>query len=505
MGAAAWHLLERLNFDRPVRGLVWLLQPVWRPLASLFGFAYAWLATRPYKQLVWGVPALFLLLPIAAAALWGITWGRESAAAQYRQVVREARDAHDYEAVQMFERKLDQLGVDTARSDFQAAVKLAEAGARDEAYAQMRLLAPEEEAGYPGAHYWILVRLLSGELDLAEDERLRLAGVHLKHLQTLGAKGVDIDALHAIYLEQTGQLEAAAKLLEPHVNRLELAAVQRLQIDLKLNRLDEARRDARALDEHLEQARRKGEAFDSQRYQGWVQAQQVLGDQAAWARLVRQWFTIDPKNPIVRQNVVALDQMEFGEILQSTHPSGAELAARLSEAVQLAPDPAQLEPQIEQLYNMRRQSPAVDEMFKTLMDAATSPAPLVASLGALAAKEGDIPLARRLLARAVKEMPDHAVAWNNYAWALAHEPDQQLNAALAAVNRALELAPSEFHFRETRGQVLLDLGRWDEAIDDLEFALNGMPDEKAVHLALATAYEHLGQAELAQIHRQQAQ
>ena len=83
------------------------------------------------------------------------------------------------------------------------------------------------------------------------------------------------------------------------------------------------------------------------------------------------------------------------------------------------------------------------------------------------------------------------------------EPD--LPQALEAVNRSLEMAPQEYRFRETRGQILLRLEQWDAAIADLEFALNGMPDLPAIHKSLAAAYAALGNQELAQLHREAVQ
>jgi predicted Zn-dependent protease len=97
------------------------------------------------------------------------------------------------------------------------------------------------------------------------------------------------------------------------------------------------------------------------------------------------------------------------------------------------------------------------------------------------------------------------VAWNNYAWALTQDPDKDLELALAAVNHALALSPEEFRFRETRGQINLALGQWSEAADDLEFALNGMPEAAVIHASLAKAYDELGQKDLAQMHREQAE
>ena len=157
------------------------------------------------------------------------------------------------------------------------------------------------------------------------------------------------------------------------------------------------------------------------------------------------------------------------------------------------------------MYRRRQDVPALASMFERVVALPDAPTALVAAVGTAAALEGDVRLARTLLERVVAADADHAVAWNNLAWALSQDPDKDLDRALAAVNRALELAPDEFRFRETRGQILVGLGRWQEAVDDLEFALNGMPDVPAIHVALATAYENLGQAELAEIHRQQAQ
>jgi tetratricopeptide (TPR) repeat protein len=349
------------------------------------------------------------------------------------------------------------------------------------------------------------MHLLTNELDVPDDERLRLAGVHLEHLKDYRHAIDGFDVLHAAYLEQIGKLEEAAELLKPMINSMEMAALRRLQLDLQLDRADDVQRDAAALHEHLVQAQRKGEPFDALRWQAMAQAEQILGNQPLWSRAVREWQKLAPEDPQARQNLVVLDQIEFNSMLQSSHANAQELAMRLAEAMRLIEQPQALETQIAALYKQRRQSRPVSEMFTILADSDTTPTPLLACLGALAAIDGDLPLARRLLERVVAADPEHAVAWNNLAWALSKEPGQDLDRALAAVNEALERRPEEFRFRETRGQILVALGRWDEAVGDLEFALNGMPDAADVHGALATAYERLGQTDLATIHRQQAE
>jgi tetratricopeptide (TPR) repeat protein len=506
LGEAIWRLIEWLNLDAATSWIVWLSQPVWRPIVAVGGLLYAWLMTRPYRQMVWGVPILVLLFPLASVVLWGRTWGRESVAAHYREAVQSARESQDLAALTLYERKLGQLGDETQMSNFRAATALENQGNLPGAYAEMRRLAPEEKLGYIPAHHWILIHLLGNQLDVPPAERLRIAGVHLAHLESLGKEGRrELDLLRGVYLAQTGLIEEGAKLLEPLTGGSLLAAMQRMQINLQLHRLEEAQKDARALRLHLRSAEGKGAKLTSQEFEAWAQAEQLLGERDAWGRVVRAWLRIDPQNAAARRGVAALDLVEFNEMLQSPYPNADALAQRLLEMASLMDDTRPLDERARPLYAARAQNPPVAAMFERILETPDAPLPLIACLGAAAAMEDDIPLARRLLASVVAKDPKHVVAWNNYAWTLAREPDSDYKKALVAVNKALEQAPSEFRFRETRGQIYVALERWQEAVDDLEFALNGIPDMDAIHIGLATSYDHLGKPDLAAIHRQQVQ
>jgi tetratricopeptide (TPR) repeat protein len=490
LGEAIWRLIEWLNLDAATRWIVWLSQPLWRPVVAVGGFLYAWMMTRPYRQMVWGAPVLVLLIPLASVVLWGRTWGREAVAAHYREAIQNARESQDLAALTLYERKLGQLGGETQMSNYRAAIALENQGNLPGAYAEMQRLAPEEKLGFIPAHHWILIHLLGNQLDVLPAERLRIAGVHLAHLESLGKEGRrELDLLRGVYLAQTGSIEEGAKLLEPLTGGSLLAAMQRMQINLQLNRLEEAQKDARALRIHLRSA----------------EDEQLLGERGEWGRIVRAWLKIDPQNATARRDVAMLDLVEFNEMLQAPYPNADALAQRLLEMASLMDDTRSLEERVRPLYAARAQNPPVAAMFERILETPDAPLPLIACLGAAAAMENDIPLARRLLASVVAKDSKHAVAWNNYAWTLSREPDSHYENALDAVNKALEQAPSEFRFRETRGQIYVALERWQEAVDDLEFALNGMPDMDAIHIGLATAYDHLGKPDLAAIHRQQVQ
>jgi predicted Zn-dependent protease len=71
------------------------------------------------------------------------------------------------------------------------------------------------------------------------------------------------------------------------------------------------------------------------------------------------------------------------------------------------------------------------------------------------------------------------------------------------INSVIEHNPTEPQYRGTRGHILAKLGRWQEAVPDLEASLKHK-DTPEVHQRLAEAYDNLGMASLAAKHRQAA-
>jgi predicted Zn-dependent protease len=112
--------------------------------------------------------------------------------------------------------------------------------------------------------------------------------------------------------------------------------------------------------------------------------------------------------------------------------------------------------------------------------------------------------ARIHLEQAYQLSPEAPLISNNLACILMRGPNPDLQRALALVDSALQAEPHQPHFRETRGQILVKLGRYREALNDLETARRDMPATVPLHLALATTYEKLGMATLAEEHRRLA-
>ena len=184
-GMALLHLAEALNLDRAVMGLVWLLQPLWRPLASLGTFAYCWLETREYRRGLMALPAILLATIVLGVGVWHSAFGKSRITAKYKTAVRQMLEERDYDRAKLYERKLAQLGFDTQLTEYRTALTFAEEDNLDEAYQRMLLLAPADQPGYPAAHFWIIQQLLSGKLTDSPEEARTQVKTHLDHLETL--------------------------------------------------------------------------------------------------------------------------------------------------------------------------------------------------------------------------------------------------------------------------------------------------------------------------------
>lgn len=72
---------------------------------------------------------------------------------------------------------------------------------------------------------------------------------------------------------------------------------------------------------------------------------------------------------------------------------------------------------------------------------------------------------------------------------------------MALVNVALEKQPQNASFLDTRGTIYFLQKEWSKALTDLEKALSGVRDQRAVHDKLAVIYQELGMAEISAQHR----
>ena len=501
--AFVW-LAEALFIDRFFVLLAQLTKPLWYPVAAIGGFARDWWRTRQVKRLLWSIPLLVLSLPLLLAVGWVALWGRSGIAANYRAAIADAQARRDYARLQLWERKLVQLGVDTRRTEFLTVLSLERDGKLEEAYARARQLVRSEGGEFAPAHVWLVEHLLAKELPVPAEETRRLVDEHLRALDALGVKNTEIEIMRALYLSQERRLPEAATVLAPLVERSPIAAVERFRIDRLLGQPAEARRDALAIREHLERQRRHGTALTGADYAWWVEAEKFLDNPLRTRDLLLEWRKAEPQNTAARKDLAHIYLAEFDELLKSPQPDANGLAQRLQDAFALAEVSENVKARVAVLYQQSSAVPVLRDVFDQLARSQELPASLAEVLGTAAGVQEDWQRAEVWLRQAVARDANNGVAWNNLACILLEKGDAALAEALTDANRAVAIAGEDCRFRETRGQILLRLNHPQEAVSDLEFALNGMPDVPGIHRSLAAAYEALGNQQLAAQHRNQS-
>ena len=130
---------------------------------------------------------------------------------------------------------------------------------------------------------------------------------------------------------------------------------------------------------------------------------------------------------------------------------------------------------------INRVSRRIEEAVARSPDAA----PLLVSLGAVRELQGRYREAEELYRRAIERDGGDGVPLNNLAWLTAlREGDAPR--ALELIDRAIDLDGPEPELLDTRAVVYLSLGRWTEALDDLNEAVAATPSApRLFHLAQA--------------------
>jgi tetratricopeptide (TPR) repeat protein len=108
---------------------------------------------------------------------------------------------------------------------------------------------------------------------------------------------------------------------------------------------------------------------------------------------------------------------------------------------------------------------------RTLYEEATRIAPgldeAYLGLALLAYQTGDVKTAEQACHKVLELYPNHPQALNDLAWILS-ESRQDLRKALELADKGVSLAPDDDHLRDTRGVILLKLGRFQDALKDFE-------------------------------------
>jgi tetratricopeptide (TPR) repeat protein len=426
---------------------------------------------------------------------------------RYRDLSFKAAEENDLATVSLCTRKLQQLGVSTDQSEYFAAIKLEEDNKISEAVERMQQLAGLERArdgelGFAPAHYWMASRLLNGAIELPRAAQLAQAEEHLKYFDDLEPESSASDGLWAQVYSATGRLTLSTERLRKLVDRVPELSFDLFSMSLIAGDLTNARQDALKLKKHFETLDYK--AFSVLEFIRWAQAHEITSDLAGARSVLGKGREVWPDNQQLAVLAGRSSLAQYDSIANIQSAPAERRVQLLQDALSTKAVDKDVMQRVAYLYRQRNSSRIADLTLTRLLEDANTPGTIHLHLGSAAAMEGDTETARKLMQRSLELAPDSPLAHNNYAWLQSNSEPLNLPAALKLINRAVELDPVDYRFRETRGKIYLAMEDWEKAVEDLEYAINGLPNLEGVHESLASAYRKLGKTELALAHEAEA-
>jgi tetratricopeptide (TPR) repeat protein len=484
-------------------------------------FVTEWFGSRSYRDLLFGIPAgtAAMLLVTGAIATSADVQTLTVDACVDKAISAKRTGDDDLVALYLHQAQLAVVGTDQGR--FNQALLSQSLGRSREALAIMRRLAPENQPGFVPAHEWI-VQGLTGQLlqevkkeePSEDDTRLRseLVGQIERQYQMI----LKANPKHLVANEQLmrmrlgkGDLAAAAEHLSRIVDENQNWRSIYAELLAKLNKKEEALSEAnRAVRFHQEHLAEEGLEVDVkvQHRVKLAQAFLVLEEYQSAVNSITSDGELLAEDARLR---AALGSVFFlwSESIDATE--GDALAGKmelLGRALALRPNDVKILQRIAIMAG--KDGKAADEAATTLKQVLASgraPAVVHFVLGMNALNRQDAESALRHLELAHRGNPNTPVTLNNLAVLISREEPPDLERAIGLADKAIELSPKTAEFYDSRGGIYLKMERYTDAIADLERAIQRLPGRADIHSRLAEAYEALGDAELAKMHRDHAE
>lgn len=464
-------------------------------------FLLAWFGSRNYTKLLLGVPAVLLGCLVLGGVISRPYYTLGKKIDHYRTAAVAAIEEGDTPVATMCLEKLWQLEPANHGTLFALAVQLnALEGADATTVEFIHRLAPKHEPRYAAAHRWVARSLLASPK--AKDS-LPTIHTHLQHSDAVSTRDAESDYLWFVYFSLTGETQKAASHLSAAAKANPALAFTNMQFQTQANGDPELiRRAAIDADAFLSRLIDGGSADVGQHLQLAV----VLETLDRPARLVELARTILDRFPDNEEAKTWLAGILDRQLEAIGEKPDADINGLLDLAVLLREvDPRALTKRLD-AFLIEQKEPLIHRRFvDRLLNHYDATGDLAEDLGEMAAQRKDLETAERLFEVSIEKDPKRAPALNNLAWILQRTKPDQLERALDLANRALDETPNQPSYRETRGQILVRLERWQEGADDLKFALNVLSASPETHTALAKALRELGKVDQAEFHEQQAE
>ena len=454
-------------------------------------------------RLLLALPAIGLLIAIAFAELRWSEIRQGQLILRYRQAAQTAFDADDLEAADLFYRRLGEFDDHRDEASYGKALIVERRGDQEESRKLMEKIAPADSDGYPPAHFWL------AELMSADDQPLdaQQATVYQHHLSCAVEGMADSAEAHA----SLGLFFYAKDLKKQAIPHFETALDARPDLRLALAHCyvsDRRLEEGLSTVEDTIRYYREAVGREPEQEEHWIrwssglvflerfeEAEDVLQDASA-AEHTNNAQRAEFEAALVRTYVLWFDHLLTQpkldlKLLKSIAKQGLEIDSEcplLQRIVRLA-------------FSTGRRDLVSFLENAQLRDSAAA----LLEIGMIHIQRKEFDKAVTWLEQAYLREPGAPQIQNNLAWALTFASEPQLDRALELVDLALESDPKNPHLCDTRGQILVKMRRFDDALESLELALARSERNRQLHQALAETYNALGRPELAAGHERLAQ
>lgn len=462
-----------------------------------------WLFSRRLRLLLQGAPALILVAFIAGLFWTGAVRPPQALIQRYAAAVDQALAREHLDVADLFLQKLVQLNDTSPKTRFRQAMLAHGRQQGERAERVLRELAPDDATGYAPAHFWIAKNMMQQKRSWTRDK----TEVLVHHLRaSLSSPAHRVQARQML-----GQVHLARREFSEAAEAFQAIVDERPEVRLTLGRIHRTLGNAALADRHLDRAAAffeeelEAKPDDARARIGLAQALHLRGDFAQAERVLQEGLS-SSRDDLRRKALAALYVSQFDRLAKSSAQDAGTQWKLLQRALQLAPDMPDALIRLAAFVRLDGdQAAEARESIEDRLAAGGAPAILHLILGTMAAQERNLAKAELHLEQAYRSNPNTPGVLNNLAWVLANTEPPQLDRALELANAATDALPDHPELHETRGQILVRLQRWQDALPDLEAALHDLGSRKTIHESLATVYEQVGDEAMSAKHRQLAE
>lgn len=456
---------------------------------------------RKWSHLLLGIPAILIAIGGISFTIRATANQRDLGQRYWRQAL-VAIGSKDYRAAQLYlMRAADAGDVDSREVDFALAVVYGELGYAGRAMEVFLKLAPVNRSGFPKAHRHLAILISSDRSSVRDNATLNAWHWHLTHADQTESPAVQ---------ESFGNYYLAVDDIPSAISSFSKAAASYPQLYLVVANLHARLGNTEFRAATLQQSKLRfaekvtQDPYDRDSRVVYATTLLALGNLSEAEQVLRTGMRLDPEGPY--QSLLAATFVQLHDKLMAMGPeTHAEALQQLRNAFEFD---ANFAPAMSRLLGYAEIDQTAIAEFESMMNEILASGRGTAlahlALSNLAWLKKDTDKTTFHLEQAIALDATMPVIANNLAWMLAHGDPPELDRALNIAQAVIEDFPDNPRFLDTRGTILIKMGRNKEGLVDLEKALPLMPDAKSIHEKIAAAYEGLGMESLAELHRRKA-